>query len=71
MITITPSMRLLVATQPVDFRKGIDGLCRLCRTHLGEYPFSGTVFVFFNILLWNGDMRGAGCAPFWKKIAPT
>ncbi len=28
MIQITPHMRVLVAIQPVDFRSGIDGLCR-------------------------------------------
>ena len=31
MIQITPHMRILVAVAPVDFRKGIDGLTRLCR----------------------------------------
>ena len=30
MIQITPHMRILVATRPADFRKGIDGLCALC-----------------------------------------
>ena len=46
MIQITPQMRVLVAVAPVDFRRGIDGLAQLCRTHLGADPFSGTVFVF-------------------------
>jgi hypothetical protein len=31
MIQITPHMRILVAVEPVDFRKGIDGLAALCR----------------------------------------
>jgi transposase len=39
-------MRILIAVEPVDFRCGIDGLCRLCRQVLSEDPFSGTVFVF-------------------------
>ncbi len=30
MIQITPQMRILVALEPADFRKGIDGLARLC-----------------------------------------
>ena len=31
MIQVTPQMRILVAVEPADFRKGIDGLARLCR----------------------------------------
>lgn len=46
MIQLTAQMRILVAVEPVDFRRGIDGLCRLCRTTLGSDPFVGTVFVF-------------------------
>jgi transposase len=48
MIQLSAQMRLLVAVAPVDFRRGIDGLCRLCREHLQHDPFSGTVFVFRN-----------------------
>jgi transposase len=48
MIQITPQMRVLVAIEPVDFRRGIDGLARVCRTALKADPFSGTVFVFRN-----------------------
>ncbi len=48
MIQLTPQMRLLVAVAPVDFRRGIDGLCRLCREMLSSDPFSGAVFVFRN-----------------------
>ena len=48
MIQITPQMRIRVAVEPADFRKGIDGLAALCKTSLGHYPFAGTVFVFRN-----------------------
>jgi transposase len=48
MIQITPQMRVLVAIEPVDFRRGIDGLARVCRAVLRSDPFSGTVFVFRN-----------------------
>ena len=48
MIQISPHMRVLLATEPVDFRCGIDGLVRLCRERLGEDPFSGAVYVFHN-----------------------
>lgn len=46
MIQITPQMRVLVAVDAVDFRKGIDGLARVCKEQLGEDPFSGCMFVF-------------------------
>jgi transposase len=46
MMQLTAQMRILVAVEPVDFRRGIDGLCRLCRTTLASDPFAGTVFVF-------------------------
>ena len=48
MLQLTAQMRLLVCVAPVDFRAGIDGLCRLCRAALGSDPFCGTVFVFRN-----------------------
>lgn len=48
MIQITPQMRILVAIEPVDFRRGIDGMARLCREVLTSDPFSGTVYVFRN-----------------------
>ena len=48
MIQITPQMRILVAVEPADFRKGIDGLARLCKETLQQDPFSGCVFVFRN-----------------------
>lgn len=39
-------VRILVATQPVDFRKGHDGLTALVQSVLREAPFTGSVFVF-------------------------
>ena len=48
MIQITPQMRVLVAVEPVDFRRGIDGLAQLCGSTLKEDPFTGAVFVFRN-----------------------
>ena len=48
MIQVTPHMRVFVAVEPVDFRRGIDGLARVCRAELGHDPFGGCVFVFRN-----------------------
>ena len=48
MIQITPQMRLLLAIEPVDFRKGIDGLVAVCRQKLATDPMAGALFVFSN-----------------------
>ncbi len=42
MIQITPHMKILLAVDPVDFRKGIGGLAGLCRKILHSDPFSDT-----------------------------
>ena len=62
MIQVTPQMKILVAVEPQDFRKGIDGLSRVCREVLRADPFSGCVFVFRNraatslkILIYDGQ----------------
>jgi transposase len=62
MIQITPQMRVLVAIEPVDFRKGIDGLARVAREELCRDPFSGWAFLFRNsrstaikILIYDGQ----------------
>lgn len=62
MIQITSHMRLFLAVEPVDFRKGIDGLAGLCRSVLNLDPLSGYVFVFRNkrataikILVYDGQ----------------
>ena len=62
MIQVTPHMRILLATEPADFRNGIDGLARRCSQKLQSDPFSGYVFVFRNkrataikILVYDGQ----------------
>ena len=62
MIQITPQMRVVAAVEPVDFRRGIDGLARLCKDVLKHDPFNGWVFVFRNrsakalkILVYDGQ----------------
>jgi len=47
-VLIGTPRRILVAKEPVDFRKSIDGLAAICEVHLGETPLDGTLFVFVN-----------------------
>ncbi|MFC7739623.1 IS66 family insertion sequence element accessory protein TnpB, partial [Roseomonas sp. GCM10028921] len=46
MIALPAGARILLATQPVDFRKGAHGLAALAAEMLGQDPFSGVVLVF-------------------------
>jgi transposase len=71
MITIASGARILVATRPVDFRKGAHGLAALASEVLGEDPFSGVVIVFrakradrVKILVWDTS----GLLLVWKQL---
>ena len=62
MIQLTPQMRLLLAVEPVDFRKGSDGLVAVCRQRRSADPLAGGLFVFSNrrrralkILVYDGQ----------------
>lgn len=46
MIQIAPQIRILVAVEAIDARKGIDSLAQLCREKLTADPFSGSLFIF-------------------------
>jgi transposase len=81
MLQITPQMRLLVAIEPVDFRKGIDGLVQLCKQSLGEDPLRGALFAFRNrrstavkVLVYDGQgywlchkRLSMGCFRWWPR----
>lgn len=61
MIGPSGNVRVLVATKPVDFRKGADGLAALVRETLRIDPFSGVVYVFrakradrVKLIFWDG-----------------
>ena len=61
MIGPTVGMRVMVATKPVDFRKGAEGLAALVRDVVKADPFSGTVYVFrarradrIKLVFWDG-----------------
>ncbi|TWB08500.1 IS66 Orf2 like protein [Nitrospirillum amazonense] len=71
MILPPSAIRVLVATRPVDFRRGADGLAALVQEVLAQDPFSGTVFVFrskrsdrLKLLVWDGT----GLVLVWKRL---
>ena len=45
---LPPQSRIFVATAPIDFRKGIDGLAAVCRQVLGDNPLEGAIYGFRN-----------------------
>lgn len=48
MLSLPPSVRIFVATQPVDGRKGVDSLAAIVRSALSQDPLSGHLYVFFS-----------------------
>ena len=46
LIQITPQVRILVAVEAIDGRKGIDSLAQLCREKLNADPFFCCLFIF-------------------------
>lgn len=62
MIGPTGAVKVMVATKPVDFRKGAEGLAALVRETIGADPFSGAVYVFrakrtdrIKLIFWDGS----------------
>ena len=48
MLSLPPSVRVFLATQPVDGRKGVDSLAAIVRSQFELDPLSGHLFVFFS-----------------------
>ncbi len=48
MLTLPSSVRIYIAAEPVDLRRGFDGLASATRSVIGADPMSGHVFVFVN-----------------------
>jgi len=71
MIAASAGVKILVATRPVDFRRGADSLAALVQEQLRHDPFCGTIFVFrskradrLKILAWDGS----GLVLLWKRL---
>ena len=71
MIVPPAGVRVLVASRPVDFRKGGDSLAAMAQSVLHQDPFSGTIIVFrskradrIKLLIWDGT----GLVLIWKRL---
>jgi transposase len=71
MITIAAGARILLATRPIDFRKGAHSLAALAQEVLAEDPFSGVIIVYrakrgdrLKILVWDSS----GLVLVWKQL---
>lgn len=71
MIAIPAGVRVFMATKPIDFRKGADGLVALVRESLSQDPFEGSVFIFrakradrIKLIAWDGS----GLVLVWKRL---
>lgn len=60
MLTLPSSVRIYVAAEAVDLRRGFDGLAAITRGVIRQDPLNGHVFVFLNrrknrvkMLLWD------------------
>ena len=47
MIVASQAVRIMIATKPVDFRKGHDGLAAVAERELRLDPHSGVIIVFW------------------------
>ena len=65
MLQITPQHRLLLAVDPVDFRKGICGLKAICQQKLLCDPFSGAIFAFANRARTSVKLLVYDASGFW------
>jgi transposase len=71
MLSISPAVKIFLATAPTDMRKSHDGLAALVEHMLAADPLSGHLFVFRNkpgdrlkLLYWDGD----GYALWYKRL---
>ena len=71
MLTLPTSVRILLASEPTDMRKGVDGLSRIAEAAMGGDIYSGTLFVFLSkrrdklkILTWDAG----GFVVYYKRL---
>ncbi len=71
MLSLPATLRIFLAVEPADFRKGFDGLAQIVRDQIAQDPLSGHLYVFRNrrrdrikILYWDRD----GLALWYKRL---
>jgi transposase len=71
MISVPAGTRIVVATEPVDGRKGMDSLAAVVQQALRSSPFSGDIFIFrtrradrIKLVAWDGT----GLCLFMKRL---
>ena len=74
MLTLPPSVRMFVCTQPTDMRRGFDGLSTMVEQVLKRDPFCGHLFVFRNrrkdrikVLYWCIAWSGSSGDTAWNS----
>jgi transposase len=70
-LSLPPTLKIFLAIEPADMRKGFDGLAQLVRDRIAQDPLSGHLFVFRNrrrdrikVLYWDRD----GFALWMKRL---
>ena len=67
MIVPSSGVKVLIAMQPVDFRKGMDGLAAMVHETLGANPFGGVIYVFRSKRAdWVKVLFGTARGWFWR-----
>ena len=63
MITSAGNFKFYVATKPVDFRKGMDGLASIVLNEFDLDPFNAAIFIFrskrsdrLKLIVWDGTV---------------
>ncbi len=72
MLSVAAGAKVYLAAEPVDLRRGHDGLCALVRGNFSLDPFAGHLFVFvgrrgdrIKVLFWDRS----GFVLYYKRLA--